>query len=60
VTDLPPMPDGIYTTGVFEEPGPVPPLRLVTNYRLGCEDDDGRPVHPDCVSETENCGCGAP
>jgi hypothetical protein len=30
----------------------------LTDYRLGCEDDDGRPVHPNCANPNGNCGCG--
>lgn len=27
-------------------------------YRLGCEDDNGQPVHPNCVDIGAMCGCG--
>ena len=26
--------------------------------RLGCQDDDGRPVHPDCQNPEASCMCG--
>jgi hypothetical protein len=28
------------------------------DYRLGCEEDDGRPVHPSCANPVGECGCG--
>lgn len=28
------------------------------NYRLACENEDGRPIHPDCMNQETRCGCG--
>lgn len=28
------------------------------SYRLGCEADNGQPIHPDCVDIGSTCGCG--
>ena len=41
------------TISALDEPDqPMP------DYRLGCEDDDGRPVLPACADPDGRCGCG--
>ncbi|MDA8359839.1 MAG: hypothetical protein M0Z95_26870 [Actinomycetota bacterium] len=41
------------TTSAADEPD-----QEMVDYRLGCEDDDGRPVFPGCADPDGRCGCG--
>lgn len=52
---------GLELFAPIESPIPgtaIYPAISKSKFRLGCEDDDGRPAHPDCIDPESSCGCG--